>query len=86
LQSHKLRDLIVLFDLQALLDEQAALYCPEKRRRYHCALYDTLASALLLSRLYDDPDLQSMSLRWLFLQSASTDAARESMGQQDLFN
>ena len=86
LQSHKLRDLIVLFDLQALLDEQAALYCPEKRRRYHCALYDTLASALLLSRLYDDSDLQSMSLHWLFLQSASTDAARESMGQQDLFN
>lgn len=85
LESHKLGDLIQLFDLQASLDEQAALYCPEKRRHYHCALYDTLASALLLRRLYEEPDLKAMSLRWLFLQSASTDAGRDSMGQQDLF-
>ncbi len=85
LQSHKLADLIGQFDLQASMDEQAKLYCPEKRQRYHCALYDTLASALLLRRLYEEPELQSLSLRWLFLQSSSTDAARDSMGQQDLF-
>jgi len=85
LESHKLGDLIEQFNLQADLDEQAKLYCPEKRQRYHCALYDTLASALLLRRLYEEPDLKAMSLRWLFLQSSSTDAARDSMGQQDLF-
>jgi DNA polymerase-3 subunit epsilon len=85
LVSHKLGDLIALFDLQAALDEQAKLYCPVKRQRYHCALYDTLASALLLRRLYEEPDLKAMTLRWLFLQSSSTDAARDSMGQQDLF-
>lgn len=85
LESHKLGDLIGLFGLQASLDEQAQLYCPQKRQRYHCALYDTLASALLLRRLYDEPALQALSLRWLFLQSSSTDAARDSMGQQTLF-
>jgi DNA polymerase-3 subunit epsilon len=85
LERHKLGDLIGLFQLQSSLDEQAALYCPEKRQHYHCALYDTLASALLLRRLYEEPEFKAMSLRWLFLQSASTDAGRDSMGQQDLF-
>ena len=85
LESHKLGDLIGLFGLQASLDEQAQLYCPQKRQRYHCALYDTLASALLLRRLYQEPALQALSLRWLFLQSSTTDAARDSMGQQSLF-
>lgn len=84
LQSHKLGDLIALFGLQAPLDEQAQLYCPKRRQRYHCALYDTLASALLLRRLYQEPELQALSLRWLLLQSSSTDAARDSMGQQTL--
>jgi DNA polymerase III epsilon subunit-like protein len=85
LESHKLAHLVGRFDLQVALDEQASLYCPEKRQRYHCALYDALASALLLRRLYDEPDLQSMSLRWLLQQSASTDATRDDMGQQHLF-
>lgn len=85
LDSHKLGDLILLFDLQTSLDKHAALYCPVKRRHYHCALYDTLASALLLRRLYDEPDLDSLSLHWLFLHSSSTDAGRDAIGQQDLF-
>ena len=85
LESHKLGDLIVLFDLQTSLDEHAALYCPAKRRHYHCALYDTLASALLMRRLYEEPDLHSLSLHWLFLQSSSTEAGRDAIGQQDLF-
>lgn len=85
LDSHKLADLVEQFDLQAPLDAQAKLYCPKKRQRYHCALYDTLASALLLLRLYDEPELESMSLLWLLQQSASTEATRDEMGQQSLF-
>jgi DNA polymerase III epsilon subunit-like protein len=85
LENHKLSHLIGLFGLQVSLDEQAQLYCPQKRQRYHCALYDTLASALLLRRLYQEPDLQALSLRWLLLHSSSTDAGRDSMGQQTLF-
>lgn len=85
LESHKLQDLIRSFDLQSQLDEQAGLYCPEGRHRYHCALYDTLASALLLLRLYDEPQLKGISLRWLLQQSASSQSARLGMGQQELF-
>ncbi|TVP79568.1 MAG: hypothetical protein EA353_05895 [Puniceicoccaceae bacterium] len=49
----------------------------------HCALYDALASALLLRRLGEEPELKGGTLRWLFLQSAASDAARERMGQQE---
>ena len=85
LSSYRLSDLIVDFGLQTALDELAELYCPEKRRQFHCALYDAFASALLLKRLYADPELAPVSLHWLFLQSASTSAARDSLGQLDLF-
>jgi DNA polymerase-3 subunit epsilon len=84
LENHKLQALIKIFGLQATLDAQAATICPAERRRYHCALYDALASALLLRRLADEPTLKDTSLRWLFLQSAASVAAREAMGQQKL--
>jgi len=84
LENHKLQALIILFDLQSALDAQAAIVCPAERRHYHCALYDALASALLLRRLADEPSLKDASLRWLFIQSAASGAARENMGQQEL--
>ena len=84
LENHKLQALIKLFDLQAALDAQAITICPTERRRYHCALYDALASALLLRRLADEPTLKDASMRWLFLQSAASVAARDAMGQQEL--
>ncbi len=86
LASHKLSDLIDQFDLKDTLKQWARLYCPVQRQHFHCALYDALAAALLLRRLYQEPELQAISLRWLFIQSASTEAARESIGQQNLFN
>lgn len=85
LKSHKLQELIVVFDLQAELDAQAHTVCPAERRHYHCALYDALASALLLRHLAGEPNLREATLRWLFLQSAASDAARDDMGQQQLF-
>lgn len=85
LENHKLRALVELFNLQSDLDSRAGVLCPEQRRHYHCALYDALASALLLRRLSEEPELKDASLRWLFLQSAASDAARENMGQQELF-
>ena len=78
-------DLISAFGLQDELDELAKIYCPEKRRQYHCALYDAFASALLLKRLYLEPDFDRISLHWLFLQSASNPSERDSIGQMSLF-
>lgn len=85
LESYKLVDLVHTFDLQRLLDAEARVRCPPRRDRYHCALYDALASALLLARLFDEPELEEASLRWLILNSASSDSVRESLGQQELF-
>jgi len=85
LGSHKLEDLVHLFGLKEALDERSGLYCPERRQRYHCALYDALASALLLTRLYHEPELEDISLRWLLMQSAAAESTRASMGQQELF-
>lgn len=84
LQSHKLQQLIECFDLGPELNQLAHLYCPPLRLRYHCALYDALASALLLRRLYTEPSLAEMSLRWLILNSAASQQRRDAMGQMDL--
>ena len=83
LENHKLQALIEIFDLQATLDVQAVTICPAERRHYHCALYDAIASALLLRRLTEEPTLKDASLRWLFLQSAASSTARDAMGQQE---
>ncbi|MGB0413455.1 MAG: exonuclease domain-containing protein [Coraliomargarita sp.] len=85
LESHKLEDLVELFGLRKELKARAKLYCPEGRRRYHSALYDALASALLLSRLYDEPELKRMTMHWLLIQSQASEAARESVGQQEFY-
>jgi len=53
LESYKLADLVSLFGLNAALDALAAERCPEGRRHWHCALYDALASALLLAHLLE---------------------------------
>jgi len=84
LESHKLSVLIQAFDLQVRLDLQASELCPPERCRFHCALYDALASALLLQRLDEESELREASLRWLFLQSAGSESTREAMGQQEL--
>lgn len=84
LESYGLESLVRAFHLQENLDQQARTFCPHGRQRYHCALYDALASALLLIRLLSEPELEEASLRWLILQSVASAAERESMGQQEL--
>ena len=84
LDSYKLQTLVSVFQLQESLDAQVQLLCPPGRRRYHCALYDALASALLLIRLFQEKEMESAGLRWLILQSASSSSRRESMEQQEL--
>jgi DNA polymerase-3 subunit epsilon len=52
LADYGLGALVVAFGLQAALSDLADRYCPPARRRPHCALYDALAAALLLQRLF----------------------------------
>ena len=81
--SYRLEDLNLLFELQADLDRIAKVQCPSGRRHYHAALYDALASALLLTRLYDEPDFGAVTLYWLLRQSQPSGAAQNSIGQQE---
>lgn len=85
LKSYGLESLVKMFELQEDLDRQAGSFCPVGRQHYHCALYDALASALLLIRIFSEPELEGASLRWLILQSAASEAERKSMGQQEFF-
>ena len=65
--SYKLSALVQHLGLQDELDKLAMNCCPTGRNRYHCALYDALAAALLLLKV---DDLQAnASLRWLALYS-----------------
>jgi len=51
LGDYRLQALVSVFRLGARLDSLAAKHCPPNRRKYHCALYDALASALVLRAL-----------------------------------
>ena len=86
LDTHKLGGLVAVFRLAEPLKTLAAMHCPPGRRRAHCALYDALASALLLIRLgQDEPEVAGRSLPWLIQASAPSASAREDMRQGELF-
>src|SRR6188768_1257736 len=67
--SFRLGDLIARGGLQAELDAAALQYCPPERRRYHAALYDALAGALLLLALLRRPELAHATIPWLLQMS-----------------
>lgn len=85
LDTHKLSALVGMFDLGERLKDLAEAHCPAKRRHVHCALYDALASALLLLRLADEEGFQNMTLGWLMAQSAPSRKEQQKRTQQDLF-
>ncbi|MDQ8201624.1 3'-5' exonuclease [Pelagicoccus sp. SDUM812003] len=83
--SLKLEDLVMRWELQRELDELAAKYCPENRSRYHCALYDALASALLLLLYCNELSDGKPTVRQLLAESQGSSARREKFEQQQLF-
>jgi DNA polymerase III epsilon subunit-like protein len=81
----RLEELIVACNLQSELDALAAQYCPPDRRRFHAALYDALAGALLLLALLRQPPFAKATIPWL-LQMSTLDAdKRGAMQQRGLF-
>jgi len=86
LASAKLADVVAAFALQPQLDALAAAHCPAERRRYHCALYDALAGALLLARLAGEPSLAAQSLPWLLEMSTLDGEKRDALRQGGLFD
>ncbi len=85
LSSHQLMDLVRIFHLEPALDGLAREYCPDGRRRHHCALHDALASALLVIQIPEFPGFERIDLWWLLFNSAPSREQRESWSQRELF-
>ena len=75
LGDYRLQALVSVFRLGARLDSLAAKHCPPNRRKYHCALYDALASALVLRALCSVEGRSAASLAQLAKDSLSAPAA-----------
>ena len=83
--SGKLESLVAACGLQAELDALAATHCPPERRRFHAALYDSLAGALLLAVLARDPVLAKLSMMQLLALSTLDGEKRDALQQRELF-
>ncbi len=85
LETYRLSSLIDRFALRKRLAKLSQLYCPPQRRNTHCALYDALASALLLMRLDEISDLNEATVEWLLEISVSNRKQRDDLRQGDFF-
>ncbi len=81
----RLEALVAAAGVQEELDALAAQHCPPARRRYHAALYDALAGALLLAVLGRDPAVAALSLPQLLALSALDPERRDDLLQRELF-
>ena len=85
LESGGLEWLVGASGLQGELDRLADARCPKGRIRYHAALYDALAGALLLGSLCRHPQIASLSVMQLLALSTLDPGKRDSIVQGKLF-
>lgn len=85
LRSARLEDLVGDCALGGELDDLAGRYCPPGRARFHAALYDAMASALLLISLGRRAGFADMTLPWLFAHSTGSGEGRDELRQDRLF-
>ncbi len=83
--SGRLESLVAAAGVQADLDVLAAEHCPADRRRYHAALYDALAGALLIAALACDPQIAGLSMMQLLALSTLDPRKRDALQQTELF-
>jgi len=83
--SGRLEDQVAACGLQAELDALAAAHCPPSRLRYHAALYDALAGALLLAVLARDPRWAGLTTLQLLALSTLDPGKRDSLRQDNLW-
>ena len=75
----RLSSLVSALRLASRLEVLAAEHCPPGRRRYHCALYDALAAALVLRALCGLEGRSAAPLSQLVRDSMSAPAADDLM-------
>jgi DNA polymerase III epsilon subunit-like protein len=83
--SGRLEALVSSCGLQSELDAAASTHCPSERCRYHSALYDALAGALLLGKLARDPQIATLTTMQLLALSTLDPRKREALQQRELF-
>lgn len=83
--SFRLEDLVARHELQVDLENAARRHCPPERRRFHAALYDALAGALLLLHLLRRPELANVTIPWLLQMSTTDGEKRGELQQGSLF-
>lgn len=83
--SGRLETLVAASGLQSELDGLAKNYCPSGRHRYHAALYDALAGAVLLASLARDPRLAELTVMQLLAFSTLDGDKRDALRQRELF-
>ncbi len=81
--SYKLIHLINTFHLTDKLTKLTKKHCLPTRCQPHCALYDALASTLLLQYIANLPELQHITITWLILNS-TPHSHRQSLTQKSL--
>ncbi len=83
--SGRLDALVGVFGLGDELSALAAAHCPPSRRRYHAALYDALAGALLLAGLARDPQWARLTTPQILALSTLDPEKREALRQDSLW-
>lgn len=79
LGDYRLSSLIAVLRLGPRLEALASEHCPPRRRRYHCALYDALAAALVLRALCGQEGRSVAPLSQLVRDSLTASAADDLM-------
>ena len=82
---YSLGQLIARLGLIDKLEGECQKFCPPGRQQFHCALYDAIASALLLINLSKSKISPHTSTQWLVAQSQGNAKARQDSLQQRLF-
>ena len=80
LESVKLSDAINALGIKGKLDALAEIHCPRNRRKWHCALYDALASAAIFTEVCAQPGFEDMTLEWLSRYSGNSGLEQKELG------
>ncbi len=83
--SLNLEELILRYGLQTDLEDLGRAYCPVGRQGYHCALFDALASALLLCNYCRELCDERLTLLQLVARSQGNSVKRQKVEQRELF-
>ena len=81
----KTDDALILFSSSLWQTVTLGEFYPPDRGRYHCALYDPLAGAVLLARLAREAQVTTLSMMQLLALSTFDGKKRDALQQRELF-